>query len=146
MLGNSFLGVTLWVLGLASAILMLRFGASAADRERRQERGPASLILAHRAMGYAALLIYLALAVQMAPRPWAGRMGWSALAMIHLGGGLACGILLAAKMGLARTAPAWRVTTMRRLGILLFIGLTILVGSSAPSGMAAMSGRGPLVP
>lgn len=139
-LGNLFVGVTLWVLGLASTILMLRLPDAAADREAAQYAGVGLLARLHRVTGYGFLLGYLVLAAQMAPRPWAGHMEPAAWPALHLGLGAAVGVLLAAKIVSVHTAPARGRARVRRLGILLFVAVTLLVGSTLPFGLAMMGG------
>jgi hypothetical protein len=145
-LGNLFLGVTLWVLGLANTILMLRLPDAAGDREAAQRGGLAPLARLHRVTGYGFLLAYLVLAAQMAPRPWAGHMGPAGWPALHLGLGAAVGVLLAAKIVSVHAAPARGGTGVRRLGILLFVGATLLVGSTLSFGLAVVGGGGRPIP
>jgi mono/diheme cytochrome c family protein len=128
----AFLGITFWVLALANTILMLRLWGYPFDHERMASSAPRPLMLLHRLLGYAYLLIYLLLMTQMVPRLWAYQVELPARTVLHLALGIAVGALLGVKILIVRFFKHLEGGTAPTLGILLFVSTTVLIGLSAP--------------
>ena len=137
-LGYVFLGVTFWVLALANTILMFRLWGYPFDHERMQSSAPPSLMLLHRLIGYGFVLIYILLMVQMVPRLWAYQVELPARTVAHLSLGIGIGALLAVKILIVRFFKHMEGATAPLLGILLFVGTTVLIGLSVPIAMREM--------
>jgi mono/diheme cytochrome c family protein len=129
---NTFLGIAFWAIGLANILLMFKLWGYPFDHERLASAAPRTLMLLHRAMGYAFLAIYVVLMVQMVPRLWAYQVELPARTVAHLVMGIAIGAILFVKILIVRVFRHLESTTAPLLGIVLFVCTTVLIGLSAP--------------
>lgn len=131
-LENTVLGVVFWGIGLANTLLMFKLWGYPFDHERLASSAPRSLMLLHRALGYAFAAVYLVLMVQMVPRLWAYQVELPARTVAHLVMGIGIGAVLFLKILIVRVFRHLESTTAPLLGIVLFVCTTILIGLSAP--------------
>lgn len=131
-LGNAILGLIFWILGLANTLLMFKLWGYPFDHGRMVSAAPRSLMLLHRGIGYAFLVIYLYLMSQMVPRMWQYQVELPARTVAHLVMGLSIGIIIAVKILIVRFFKHLESTLVPFLGTLLLICTTVLIGLSVP--------------
>src|SRR5205814_1349883 len=129
---NVGLGLLFFGLGLANVLLMYRLWGYPYDKAKMKSSAPPSLVLTHRLMGYAFVLIYLYLMSQMLPRIWHYQIELPARSVMHLTLGLAIGILLIVKIAIVRYFKYLESTMIPMLGTAVLVCTALLVGLSAP--------------
>ncbi len=129
---NVFLGLAFLLLALVNTLLMYHLWRYPYDKTTHTSSAPRSLILVHRATGYAFLIIYLYLMSQMLPRIWHYQIELPARSVMHLTLGLSIGIILIIKIAIVRYFRHMESSLIPLLGTILLICAVLLVGLSVP--------------
>lgn len=129
---NVVLGLLFLGLALANTLLMYHLWGFPYDHAAHKSGAPRSLVLTHRATGYAYLLIYLYLMSEMLPRIWHYQIELPPRSVMHLTLGLGIGIILLVKIGIVRFFKHMESTLVPALGTTLLIFTALLVGLSVP--------------
>jgi len=129
---NVVLGLLFLGLALANTLLMYHLWGFPYDHAAHKSSAPRSLVLTHRATGYAYLLIYLYLMSEMLPRIWHYQIELPPRSVMHLTLGLGIGIILLVKIGIVRFFKHMESTLVPALGTTLLIFTALLVGLSVP--------------
>ena len=99
---NLVLGLSFLVLALVNTLLMYRLWGYPYDKARHRSSAPRSLVVIHRATGYAFVIIYLFLVSEMLPRLWQYQIELPARSVMHLVLGFSIGIILIIKISIVR--------------------------------------------
>ena len=129
---NLVLGLSFLVLALVNTLLMYRLWGYPYDKVRHRSSAPRSLVVIHRATGYAFVIIYLFLMSEMLPRLWQYQIELPARSVMHLVLGFSIGIILIIKISIVRFFKHLESTLVPFLGTTLLICATLLIGLSAP--------------
>jgi mono/diheme cytochrome c family protein len=129
---NVVLGLLFLGLGLANTLLMFHLWGYPYDHAAHRSSAPRALMLAHRATGYAFLLIYLYLMSEMLPRIWHYQIELPARIVMHLTLGLGIGTILIVKIAIVRFFKHLESTLIPALGTALLVFTALLVGLSVP--------------
>jgi len=129
---NVIFGLCFFGLALANTLLMYYLWGFPYDHATHRSSAPRSLVLLHRATGYAYLVIYIYLMSQMLPRLWHYQVELPPRSVIHLTLGLSIGIVILIKMSIVRFFKHMESTLIPMLGTTLLVCTTLLVGLSVP--------------
>ena len=88
---------------------------------------------AHRVFGYAFLALYVVLMWQMIPRLWAYQIEFPARTVLHVGLGMAIGVILLLKIGIVRFFKRLDPALVPMLGTSLLVGSVVLIGIAVPT-------------
>ena len=91
---SAFLGLLFLFLGFAAVLLMFRIWGYPFDHERHISSAPAWLVLVHRAVGLAYLVLYLVMMYHMVPRLFLYQVEFAPRTVAHLMLGVSIGFLL----------------------------------------------------
>lgn len=100
---------------------------------RARGGGPSRAILIHRVFGYAFLAIYVVLILQMVPRLWTYQIEFPARTVLHIGAGMAVGVLLILKIAIARFFRRLDPVFLPALGTTILVTSVVLIGISVPA-------------
>jgi len=131
-LGNAILGLVFLGLSIASTFLMFKLWGYPFDKEKLKSGAPWSLVLLHRLMGYAYLIIYIYLMAQMLPRMWSYQVEFPARTVAHLMLGMTIGIILFTKIMIVRYFKYLEARMIPTLGTALMVCTFLLIGLSVP--------------
>jgi mono/diheme cytochrome c family protein len=131
-LANAVLGLVFIALAVASTLLMYNLWGYPYDEERHISAAPRSLMLLHRALGYAYGAIYVFFMWQMLPRLWAYQVEFPPRTVAHFLLGMAIGVILLAKIAIVRFFKHLEGKMVPFLGTGLLICTVLLIGLSAP--------------
>jgi mono/diheme cytochrome c family protein len=129
---NVVLGLLFLGLGLANTLLMYYLWGYPFDHATNKSSAPRSLMLVHRATGYAFLFVYIYLMSEMLPRIWHYQIELPARSVMHLTLGLGIGTILIIKIAIVRFFKHLESTLIPALGTALLLCTALLVGLSVP--------------
>lgn len=130
--GNAILGVVFLLLAYASTFLMFKLWGYPFDKEKLKSTAPPALMLTHRLIGYAYLIIYLYFMAEMVPRLWNYQVEFPARTVAHLLLGMTIGVILICKIVIVRFFKYLEDPMAPLLGTLLLICTNLLIGLSVP--------------
>lgn len=128
---NAVLGCLFLLLSFSATMLMYRLWGYPFDKVKRKSAAPPGLMRLHRMLGYAYLLVYLALMSQMVPRLWNFQVEFPARTVAHIVLGITIGVLLVIKLAILlfnRHFEEW----MPVIGTALFVCTVLLIFLSVP--------------
>ncbi len=128
---SALLGIAFAVLGTGTVFLMFHLWGYPFDKATRTSAAPKSLMLLHRAMGYAFFLLYLVMMAQMVPRLFRYQVEFPPRTVVHIVLGITIGFLLMVKISILRFfrhLEEW----MPFLGVALLLCTYLLIGLSVP--------------
>ncbi len=131
-LNNALLGVTFMIVAAVAMLIMFRVWAFPYDHERHRSQAPKGLILVHRLLGYAFIVIYVYLMFRMVPRMWTYQIELPARTVAHLATGFTIGALLVAKIVVVRFYKHMEAKLAPFLGTALFVCTVLLMGLALP--------------
>jgi hypothetical protein len=99
---NALLGIAFLTLGFAAVFLMFKIWGYPFDEERQISTAPTALVLIHRLVGLAYVVLYLLLMVQMVPRIFDYQVEFSPRTVAHLMLGVTIGVILILKLSIIR--------------------------------------------
>ena len=125
------LGVLFLGLAVLATALMYQFWGYPYDEEKRVSSCPQWKMNIHRAVGFAYLIVYVLLMIEMAPRMWHYQVEFPARTVAHLILGITIGVLLLIKIAILRF---WRhfEEWMPVLGTGILLCSFLLAGLSLP--------------
>src|SRR5205823_305176 len=101
-LTNAVLGLVFVALAVASTLLMYNLWGYPFDEEKFVSAAPRSLMMLHRALGYAYAAIYVFLMWQMLPRLWEYQVEFAPRTVAHYLLAMTIGVILLAKISIVR--------------------------------------------
>jgi hypothetical protein len=128
---NALLGLLFLGLGLGATFLMFHLWGYPFDKATRTSAAPPRLMALHRALGYAYVVVYVFLMVQMVPRMWEYQVELAPRTVIHLVLGVTIGFILMIKLAVLRWfrhLEEW----MPYLGTALLLCTVLLMALSLP--------------
>ena len=128
---STILGLIFLGLGNASVFLMYKLWGYPFDHETRTSAAPKSLMLVHRAIGYAYLILYIFMMWHMVPRLWNYQIELPPRTVAHLMLGITIGVLLLVKISILRFFRHFE-EAMPYIGTALLICTYLLIGLSIP--------------
>ena len=128
---SAILGLVFLGLGTAAVFLMYKLWGYPFDHETRTSSAPKSLMLIHRAIGYAYATLYVFMMWHMVPRLWNYQVELPPRTVAHLMLGITIGVLLLIKITILRFFRHFE-ETMPYLGSMLLICTYLLIGLSVP--------------
>ncbi len=128
---SAILGLVFLGLGTAAVFLMYKLWGYPFDHETRTSSAPKSLMLIHRAIGYAYAALYVFMMWHMVPRLWNYQVELPPRTVAHLMLGITIGVLLLIKIMILRFFRHFE-ETMPYLGSMLLICTYLLIGLSVP--------------
>ena len=128
---NAILGTLFLILAFGTVFLMYRLWGYPFDQVKHKSAAPPGLMLLHRMMGYAYLLIYLVLMAQMVPRLWTYQVEFPARTVVHIVCGILIGVVLILKLSILRFFRHFE-EWMPVLGTSLLVLTVVLTGLSIP--------------
>ncbi len=128
---STILGLVFLGLGNASVFLMYKLWGYPFDHETRTSSAPKSLMLIHRAIGYAYLILYIFMMWHMVPRLWNYQVELPPRTVAHLMLGITIGVLLLVKISILRFFRHFE-EAMPYIGTVLLICTYLLIGLSIP--------------
>jgi cytochrome c553 len=131
-LGNSILGVVLFVLAAVLTFLMFYVWKFPYDHERSHSSAPRPSIITHRLLGYLFVVIYLYIMWNMVPRLWSYQIELPARTVMHLTLGILIGALLVIKIAIVRYFKHMEARLAPILGSGLFICSFLLIALVLP--------------
>ena len=99
---HAILGTVFLLLAYASTFLMFKLWGYPFDKEKLKSSVPPALMLTHRLIGYAYLIIYLYFMSEMLPRLWNYQVEFPARTVAHLLLGMTIGVILICKIAIVR--------------------------------------------
>ena len=128
---NAILGVLFLVLSIVTTALMYQFWGYPFDKVKRRSSCPQWKMNIHRACGYAYVIVYVVLMIQMVPRLWTYQVEFPPRTVAHIMLGTTIGVILMIKISIMRF---WRhfEEWMPVLGTLLMLCTFLLTGLSLP--------------
>jgi mono/diheme cytochrome c family protein len=129
---NAVLGMFFLFLAYASTFLMFKLWGYPFDKEKHKSSAPPALMLTHRMMGYAYLIIYLYFMSEMLPRLWNYQVEFPARTVAHLLLGMTIGVILICKIAIVKFFKYLESSMVPLLGISLLICTNLLIGLSVP--------------
>lgn len=140
---HAILGTVFLLLAYASTFLMFKLWGYPFDKEKLKSSAPPALMLTHRLIGYAYLIIYLYFMSEMLPRLWNYQVEFPARTVAHLLLGMTIGVILICKIAIVRFFKYLEDSMVPLLGTLLLICTNLLIGLSVPFAFkeSALSGN-----
>jgi cytochrome c5 len=129
---NSLLGFLFLAVGAAATFLMFYLWGFPYDKEKHHSFAPPRLVLLHRVLGFAYLLLYVFFLVQMLPRLWNYQIEFPARTVVHFTLGMAIGVILVIKLAIVRWFRHMEAKLIPFLGTSLLICTALLIGLSVP--------------
>ena len=106
---NLVLGLSFLVLAFVNTLLMYRLWGYPYNKARHRSSAPRSLVVIHRATGYAFVIIYIFLMSEMLPRLWQYQIELPARSVMHLVLGFSIGIILIIKISIVPVLQTPRI-------------------------------------
>ncbi len=131
-LSNQVLGLVFAFLALLAMLLMFRAWKYPYDKVAHRSAAPRWLINTHRLIGWAFVILYVLLMLQMIPRLWTYQVELPARSVAHLFLGLAIGGLLFAKIVIVRFFKHMEAKLAPFLGTALFLSTFIMIMLAVP--------------
>ncbi len=128
---SAILGLIFLGLANASVFLMFKLWGYPFDKETRTSAAPPKLMLLHRFIGYAYLLLYVIMMWHMVPRLWNYQVELPPRTVAHLMLGITIGVLLLLKIVILRFFRHFE-EAMPYIGTTLLICTYLLIGLSLP--------------
>jgi len=129
---NQVLGLAFLIIAILAMLLMFRAWKYPYDKEAHRSAAPRWLIHAHRILGWAFVLIYVLLMIQMVPRLWTYQVELPARTVAHLFLGLTIGGLLFTKIVIVRFFKHMEAKLVPFLGTALFLSTLIMIMLAVP--------------
>ncbi len=129
---NQVLGLAFLVIATLAMLLMFRAWKYPYDKETHRSSAPRWMVHAHRILGWAFVLIYVLLMVQMIPRLWTYQVELPARTVAHLFLGLTIGGLLFTKIVIVRFFKHMEAKLVPFLGTALFLSTLIMIMLAVP--------------
>jgi len=129
---NQVLGLAFLVIATFAMLLMFRAWKYPYDKETHRSSAPRWLVHAHRVLGWAFVLIYVLLMIQMIPRLWTYQVELPARTVAHLFLGLTIGGLLFTKIIIVRFFKHMEAKLVPFLGTALFLSTLIMIMLAVP--------------
>jgi hypothetical protein len=128
---SAFLGLLFLALGFVAVFLMFRLWGYPFDAERHQSTAPPSLVLLHRLVGLAYVVLYVFMMWQMVPRLFQYQVEFPARTVAHLMLGVSIGFLLILKVYIIRFARSLS-SMLPYMGVGLLWCTVLLASLSVP--------------
>ena len=135
---SASLGILFLVVGTVAVFLMYYLWGFPFDHRTHTSSAPPSLMRLHRLLGWAYVLLYLAMMTEMVPRMWNYQVEWPARTVAHMCFGMGVGFVLLVKVAILRFfrhLEEW----MPALGTLLLLFTITLSGLSMPHAFREMA-------
>lgn len=129
---NVFLGICFVLLAFSTTLLMYHLWGYPFDTKKHRSSAPRWAMNLHRVLGWAFVLIYLYLMIQMIPRMWTYQIELPARTVLHLVIGFSIGGLLLCKILIVRFFKHLESTLAPALGTTIFVLTLTLLGLALP--------------
>ena len=128
---SAILGLVFLGLGNASVFLMYKLWGYPFDKETRTSTAPPLLVLVHRLIGYAYVILYVFMMWHMVPRLWNYQIELPPRTVAHLMLGITIGVLLLVKITILRFFRHFE-EAMPYIGTTLLLCTYLLIALSVP--------------
>jgi len=129
---NVALGVAFVVLAFSATLLMYHLWGYPFDAKKHRSSAPRWAMNLHRALGWAFVVIYIYLMMQMIPRMWTYQVELPARTVLHLVIGFSIGGLLLVKILIVRFFKHLESSLAPALGTTVFVLTLTLLGLALP--------------
>lgn len=128
---STIFGLVFWGIAAGSVVLMFKLWGYPYDEDTHTSTAPKGLVALHRGLGYAYVIIYVVMMVQMVPRMWNYQIELPARTVAHLMLGISIGVILSIKISILRFFKHFSVC-IPYFGMTLFLLTSLLIGLSVP--------------